>query len=90
MGAHDAELQKRAALMNAKRYSALQYRGPGTDFRLGLADDHQWLGGGTTAGNGLYCIANMPTEEDLQRAAQGPRRWHRDRDQAAFAPGHHD
>ena len=60
---HDAELHKRAAFLNEKRYSALQYRGPGTDFRLGLADDHEWLGGGTTAGNGLYCIPNMPTEE---------------------------
>jgi aminopeptidase len=61
--AHDAELQSRAARMNEKRYSSLNYRGPGTDFRLGLADDHLWLGGGTTAGNGVYCIANMPTEE---------------------------
>ena len=61
--AHDAELHTRAAYMNEKRYTALQYRGPGTDFRLGLADDHLWLGGGTTAGNGLYCIPNMPTEE---------------------------
>ena len=60
---HDAGLHKRAALLNEKRYAALQYRGPGTDFRLGLADDHLWLGGGTTAGNGLYCIPNMPTEE---------------------------
>ena len=60
---HDAELLRRAALMNAKRYAALQYRGPGTDFRLGLADDHLWMGGGTTAGNGLYCIPNLPTEE---------------------------
>jgi len=60
---HDATLHRRAALLNEKRYSALQYRGPGTDFRLGLADDHLWLGGGTTAGNGLYCIPNMPTEE---------------------------
>ena len=60
---HDATLQKRAAFMNEKRYSALQYRGPGTDFRLGLADDHLWMGGGTTAGNGLYCIPNIPTEE---------------------------
>jgi aminopeptidase len=60
---HDAQLHKRAAFLNAKRYSALQYRGPGTDFRLGLADDHEWLGGGTTAGNGIYCIPNMPTEE---------------------------
>jgi aminopeptidase len=32
---HDAELQKHAAFMNAKRYYALHYRGPGTDFRLG-------------------------------------------------------
>jgi aminopeptidase len=61
--AHDAGLQRRAAFMNEKRYAALQYRGPGTDFRLGLADDHLWMGGGTTAGNGLYCIPNMPTEE---------------------------
>jgi aminopeptidase len=61
--AHDAELHKRAAVLNEKRYSALHYRGPGTDFRLGLADDHLWLGGGTTAGNGNYCIPNMPTEE---------------------------
>lgn len=61
--AHDAGLHKRAARLNEKRYSALKYRGPGTDFRLGLADDHLWLGGGTTAGNGLYCIPNMPTEE---------------------------
>jgi aminopeptidase len=60
---HDAGLHKRADYMNQKRYAALQYRGPGTDFRLGLADDHLWLGGGTTAGNGLYCIPNMPTEE---------------------------
>jgi aminopeptidase len=60
---HDAELLKRAALMNEKRYAALKYTGPGTDFRLGLADDHVWMGGGTTAGNGLYCIPNMPTEE---------------------------
>src|ERR1035441_1298091 len=61
--AHDAGLHKRAARLNEKRYAALQYRSPGTDFRLGLADDHLWMGGGTTAGNGLYCIPNLPTEE---------------------------
>lgn len=60
---HDTGLQKRAAMMNEKKYSWLQYRGPGIDFRLGLSDDHLWLGGGTTAGNGVYCIPNMPTEE---------------------------
>ena len=61
--AHDAGLQRRAAFMNEKRYASLRYKGPGTDFQLGLADDHLWLGGGTNAGNGIYCIPNMPTEE---------------------------
>ena len=60
---HDEGLQRRAAMLNEKRYAALEYRGPGTDFKLGLADDHLWMGGGTTAGNGNYCIPNMPTEE---------------------------
>ncbi len=54
---------QRAEFLNAKRYSALHFRGPGTDLRVGLADDHLWLGGGTQAGNGRYCIPNMPTEE---------------------------
>jgi aminopeptidase len=49
--------------MNEKSYSALHFRGPGTDLRVGLSDGHQWLGGGTEAGNGIYSIANMPTEE---------------------------
>jgi aminopeptidase len=60
---HDANLHVRASRLNDKRYSALHFRGPGTDLRVGLADDHLWLGGGTTAGNGRYCIPNMPTEE---------------------------
>jgi aminopeptidase len=61
--AHDANLHARADKLNTKRYSALHFRGPGTDLRVGLADDHLWLGGGTTAGNGCYCIPNIPTEE---------------------------
>ena len=60
---HDANLHARADRLNEKRYSALHFRGPGTDLRVGLADDHLWLGGGTTAGNGRYCIPNIPTEE---------------------------
>jgi aminopeptidase len=60
---HDANLHASANRLNEKRYSALHFRGPGTDLRVGLADDHLWLGGGTMAGNGQYCIPNMPTEE---------------------------
>ncbi len=60
---HDANLHARADQLNAKRYAALHFHGPGTDLRVGLADDHLWLGGGSTARNGRYCIPNMPTEE---------------------------
>src|SRR5271156_4522852 len=60
---HDAGLHRRADLMNEKRYAALHFRGPGTNLRVGLADDHLWMGGGTQAGTGAYCIPNMPTEE---------------------------
>jgi aminopeptidase len=60
---HDANLHRRADRLNDKRYSALRFRRAGTDLSVGLADDHLWLGGGTTARNGRYCIPNMPTEE---------------------------
>jgi aminopeptidase len=61
--AHDANLHARSAFLNEKRYSALHFRGPGTDLRVGLADGHLWLGGGSMARNGRYAIPNMPTEE---------------------------
>jgi aminopeptidase len=60
---HDAKLHASANRLNEKRYSTLHFRGPGTDLRVGLSDGHLWLGGGKTALNGLYGIANMPTEE---------------------------
>ncbi len=60
---HSAALQSRAALLNEKRYSALRYSGPGTELEVGLADGHLWLGGGTTALNGIPCLPNIPTEE---------------------------
>ena len=60
---HDASLHSRCKQMNEKNYSALHFRGPGTDLRVGLSDGHRWLGGGSTARNGRYGIPNMPTEE---------------------------
>ena len=60
---HDAHLHARAQWLNEKRYATLHFRGPGTDLRVGLADEHQWDGGGSVARNGIYCIPNMPTEE---------------------------
>src|SRR5580693_7226382 len=84
---HDANLHASAKRLNEKRYSALHFRGPGTDLRVGLADDHLWLGGGTTAGNGLYCIANMPTEE-VFTTPQRSRGRTRDQHQAAILSRH--
>jgi aminopeptidase len=61
--AHNAELQRRTAYLNGKRYAALRFRGPGTDLTVGLADEHEWAGGASTAKNGIVCNANIPTEE---------------------------
>jgi aminopeptidase len=60
---HNAELHRRTDFLNGRRYSALKYKGPGTDLTLGLADDHWWKGGGGKALNGVFCNANIPTEE---------------------------
>jgi aminopeptidase len=60
---HGAHLQSRVRLLNEERFSALRYQGPGTDLTVGLADDHLWCGGGSTAKNGIAGFPNMPTEE---------------------------
>jgi aminopeptidase len=63
--AHGARLKQRVDKLNASRYAALHFQSHdgATDLRVGLADDHLWAGGGTTAGNGVYCQPNIPTEE---------------------------
>jgi len=62
---HGARLKQRVDLLNAKRYHALHFKSKdrSTDLTVGLADQHLWAGGGTTAGNGVYCQPNIPTEE---------------------------
>jgi len=60
---HTKALHKRTAMLNAKRYAALAYKGPGTDFTLGLVDDHIWMGGASVAKNGILCNPNIPSEE---------------------------
>ena len=61
--AHNAALHSRTAYLNTKRFSALHFRGPGTDLRVGLSDGHLWLGGAEPAKNGLVCNPNIPSEE---------------------------
>ena len=60
---HGQSIARRVEQLNAKRYSALHFRGPGTDLVVGLADDHLWAGGGGVSGNGIFNNANIPTEE---------------------------
>src|ERR1700721_2798641 len=62
-GKHNAALRLRTEWLNAQRFSALHYIGPGTDLTIGLADGHEWEGGASTAKNGITCNANIPTEE---------------------------
>ena len=61
--AHTAFLKSRVERLNEKRFHALHFRGPGTDLRVGLAEDHLWAGGGGPSGNGIFCNPNIPTEE---------------------------
>jgi aminopeptidase len=61
--AHNRDLQVRTRVLNEKAYAGLHFRGPGTDLRVGLSDGHEWLGGATTAKNGITCNPNIPTEE---------------------------
>lgn len=60
---HVRELQKRSEYLNNKQYSALHYTAPGTDLTVGLPPGHFWNSAGSTAQNGIFYIANMPTEE---------------------------
>ncbi len=62
---HGANLKGRVDSLNAKRFGALRFfaEDGSTDLTVGLADGHLWAGGGTTAGNGVFCQPNIPTEE---------------------------
>jgi aminopeptidase len=61
--AHNAALHARTAWLNDRRYDALQFSGPGTDLRVGLADGHIWLGGAEPSASGIVCNPNIPSEE---------------------------
>ena len=60
---HIASLRERALYLQSKQYTALHYKGPGTDFTLGLPSGHLWISAQSMAQNGVAFTANMPTEE---------------------------
>jgi aminopeptidase len=61
--AHLESLESRSAALNARRFRALTYRGPGTDLTIGLPDDHLWVSGRSVSRRGVRFAPNMPTEE---------------------------
>lgn len=60
---HIAQLAVRCERLNARRFHALRFSGPGTDLTVGLAEGHRWIGGSELAADGTRFVANMPTEE---------------------------
>lgn len=60
---HIKQLKLTQERMNAKRYKSLHYRAPGTDLHVEMPEEHLWLGGGDENQDGVYFVANMPTEE---------------------------
>lgn len=59
-----ADLRARSEALNARRFDALRYRGPGTDLRVGVLPTSRWVSGGNfqTAWGHHHC-PNLPTEE---------------------------
>jgi aminopeptidase len=53
-----------AERLTARRFDALHFDGPGTDFTVGLLPTSAWLSaGGFTTVDGLAHVPNLPTEE---------------------------
>ena len=60
---HNKNLRKRSDWLNQQNFASLHFSGPGTDLTVGLADDHEWMGGASLARNGITCNPNIPSEE---------------------------
>ena len=60
---HNEKLRIKTNWLNEKNFSALQYNGPNTNLKIGLADEHEWMGGSSKAQNGIICNPNIPSEE---------------------------
>ena len=60
---HIAKLEERAAQLNERTFDALRYRGPGTDFIVGLLPNARWMSASFRTAGGREYVPNMPTEE---------------------------
>ena len=60
---HAATLVRRADALNAQRFDAIRFRGPGTDLVVGLLDASRWLCATFETTSGIKHLPNIPTEE---------------------------
>ena len=61
---HDRVLKRRAKKLNDLTFVALEYKNSiGTDFKVGLPENHVWFGGSERSKDGIDYFPNMPTEE---------------------------
>ena len=60
---HFADLKKRREALTEKAYTAMHFRAPGTDIKIGLPKGHIWMGGGSQSAEKYDYAANIPTEE---------------------------
>jgi aminopeptidase len=60
---HAATLNARADALNARRFDAVRFRGPGTDLVVGLLDASRWLCATFETTSGITHLPNIPTEE---------------------------
>ena len=62
-GRHIIRTKREKGMVKSKRFQRDTFQGPGTDLKIGLADDHEWMGGASMAQNGVICNPNIPSEE---------------------------
>ena len=60
---HLSRIKHRVDWLNDLDIDSVRFRGPGTDFTVGLTPGSIWDGGGSTTPDGHPFIANVPTEE---------------------------
>lgn len=57
-------LKENMNYLNKKKFKKLIYKNSlGTNLKIGLPEGHIWTAGGETSKEGVYFVANMPTEE---------------------------
>jgi aminopeptidase len=61
--AHMDSLERRAAGLNERDFTAIRYRGPGTDLTVGLLEQARWMSARFETAAGIEFVPNMPTEE---------------------------